>query len=250
MKRTKYVALLLSIFFVFSLISPAIANEEPPMNVVYVDDTLGSLTYQDSTQKVYSLTDKQSLEELIKRDNIEVPEGYELASVETIILYTEPYITNNLTEHEILLEEEITPFTTYWVKWISNVRRVSDAYYANRPLYSDWLDGPAPNGITYNLKDVVNASFSSKFGFKAAEITAEVGFNVTEGHEITREFTTQAIPSNRQLNVQIFTNYAVTNFDENRYLQSGGIRLPTETEVGSAWKPVGYVIQQQLYVKN
>lgn len=253
MKNKKYLALLLSILFVFSISSPVFADQGAPKDEVNKNSSksLGLLTYQDATKEIYDLTDKESLEKVIDSENIKVPEGYQLTSVKTTVLYTDPIVNNNVdgANEQLSGNDIVVPMSTYWVKWIENVRTVGERYYADQPLYSDVLDGPLPKGYTYSLSDTINAGFTTKFGFSASDISAEVGFNASTGHAISRSFTTDSITSNQRINVKIFTNYLYREFDELRYLQSGGIKGPTERAAGSAWRPVGYYIQQFIFSK-
>lgn len=248
-----FVTLFLSAFLAFSLSGSVLAEQdEAPKDQISINKytSFGSLSYEDANQKVFTLTDRESLDQLIADEEIEVPDGYQLTSINTTVLYTEPainYNTNRIVDNPG--DSIVTPMTSFIVKWISNVRTIGDRYYADQPLYSDWFEGPLPDGFTYTLKNVVNSGYSSKFGFSAKEVSAEVGFNASTGHEISRNFRTESVASNKKLNVKIFTNYSVRQFDENRYLQSGGVKGPTSTESGSAWRPVGYIVQQQQYTK-
>ncbi|WP_144934822.1 hypothetical protein [Paenibacillus sp. 32O-W] len=252
MKSGRILSIFMSLLLVLSFSMSSVSAEEkaPGNHVPFEHNNLfGSLQYQDSVKKEYILNDEESLKKFIEKDNIEVPEGYKLESVKTTVYYTDPAIEQNNTLNNSLGSPENTPMSL-WIKyWFGDVTTVGERYYADQPLYSDWLNGPLPNGITYNLKDTINAGYSTEFGFSTSDISAKVGFEVAKGHEISRDFPTDPVPSGKKLNVKIFTNYLVKNFEEWQCAMYGGLEVPDTRKkgTGSAWKPIGYIIQQYLY---
>ncbi|MDM5275935.1 hypothetical protein ACN9MH_23125 [Paenibacillus silvae] len=251
MKKKNYISLFLSVLLLFSFSSSAMADQkEAPQDSAPTNySNFGSLTYQDSKKSEFTQTDSESLKEWIEKDNIEVPEGYHLTSVSTTVLYSDRVADQirSLAPDS----DTVTPMTTYWYMWIDNVRTVGERYYADSPLYSDWMDGPLPDGFTYQLKDTVNSNYSSELNFKVSDISAKVGFNASTGHEISRTFRTESVSSSKKINVKIYANYLVKNFDEWRYLRTGALEVPGTREKfnGSAWKPIGYIIHQFQYSK-
>jgi len=258
MKNFKVLPFVLSLILLFGVVSPAMANsQDAPSDQLNftgpVSYEFGTLDSSTPLQDEYIVNDRESLEQIIESENIEVPEGYELSSVTTTVVYDDAAIKSFKEEQSSVQknpgDDIVTPMTTYWVKSIENVRTLGERFYADTPLYSDWLDGPLPKGFTYTLSDTVNAGYKSELGMSASDISIKVGFDVAKGHAISRNATTDPVASGKRLNVKIYTNYLVKEFDEVRRLYMGGLEIPNmkETYQGSAWKPIGYILRQYHY---
>ncbi|MFB8375480.1 hypothetical protein [Paenibacillus taichungensis] len=80
-KKKLFVTLFLSAFLAFSLSGSVLAKQdEAPKDQISINNysSFGSLSYEDANQKVFTLTDRESLDQLIADEEIEVPDGFNL----------------------------------------------------------------------------------------------------------------------------------------------------------------------------
>lgn len=186
---------------------------------------------------VSSVTDEDELEKIIEKENIEVPEGYHLESVDT-------YIYNNASE-DLIQEDWISQqvdaqYSPRGIVYnIKNVKNKGDGFYFSSEYDSDWFYGPATVSEQYTRTNSVKMSVDA--GVANSVISGAVGYSVTSTYSCTKTFTT-TVASGKKVNVKIHTNYAKTTFDVYNKLTGNCVQSGAYT-----MKPVGLIFKQYTY---
>src|SRR5699024_4834388 len=101
---------------------------------------------------VSSITDPDELQEIIENENLSIPEGYHLESIDTYIYTLE-------AEESLAFQTgEIEPLGIIYN--IENVRNRGDGFYYTNEYDSDWFYGPANVSETYTRTNSVKKSIN------------------------------------------------------------------------------------------
>ena len=182
---------------------------------------------------VSSITDPDELQEIIENENLSIPEGYHLESIDTYIYTLE-------AEESLAFQTgEIEPLGIIYN--IENVRNRGDGFYYTNEYDSDWFYGPANVSETYTRTNSVKKSIN--VGVTNNVVSTAVGYDITDTFTNTKTFSTN-VASGKKVNVKVHTNYQKKTFDIYNKItgdcaQSGAYTM----------KPVGLIFKQYTYAQ-
>jgi hypothetical protein len=189
---------------------------------------------QGEIELIETITSKNEINNIIITDDVKVPDGMKLVEVKTF-RYTDPEVLNS----KIINTANPLSIVTIW--HIYNINYIGDFYYGDSPDYSDWYDGPATITETYTTSRT--ASFTASTGVTAGAVSANIGFTIGQSYQVSKQFST-TIAKNEQLNVKVFTNYYVKQFDVEKSVDLGPFVYLGKDK---AWKPIGLIFKQYRF---
>lgn len=137
---------------------------------------------------------------------------------------------------------QIKPAPTSIGDHIGNVQKVlSDVYFPDKPIASNWYDGPLAK-LTKTYTRTVSATYNCSVDIKVEVIDAGLSFSVTDSTTESTTWERPAITSSQRINVKEFGVYDKYSFIV--YNIWG-----TQKGTGNAYKPMGLYVAQATYSK-
>lgn len=189
------VLLLVTLLVVFNSTASASNRMSKPVKVSNADNDLGTMVRKTANHTEYVTTDKQKIAEIIKRDNVVVPEGKTVISITTVM----PNIdSDEEIENTVEISPKIKSPNTKGIVWLgflvqNVVNQGNDCYYSD-DIFHTTLGGPGGT-IVQTIKDEISASMSCTVGVSAEVVSAKVGFNVTSTFSISDAYSKILAPT-------------------------------------------------------
>ena len=206
---------------------------------VYASESQNNEWTTDNTEwtSVSTVTNPSDLQKIAETENLNIPEGYHLESVETFIYTDNDSLTDSSASQnttEIVSNQGI-------IYNIKNVKDNGDGFYYSSEYDSDWFYGPATVSEEYSRTNSVKMSVN--VNVTNSVITGAVGYDVTKTFTNKKTFST-TVASGKKVNVKVHTNYKKTTFDiynkvTGNCAQSGAYTM----------KPVGLIFKQYTYAQ-
>lgn len=195
-----------------------------------------STVFASSEADSFELTTTSELQQYINENNIVVPEGYTLKSVEFDFIANPEERFENSNPIDLIQPCAIGD-------WVTNVEKVKDdVYFPDDEITSDFYDGPTES-TSYTFTESVEAKLTSSLGCSISEISAEVGFEVTGSVEKSKTVTLKGVNADEILGVKVYGVYDKYSFDVYSIFNNY-----QGTEY--AYKPMGLYVAQETYEKT
>lgn len=189
-------------------------------------------------ESVTTITDKETLDEIITNQNLNIPTGYHLEKVDVIVYNADN--SENTLSNSFAAEDTIQPMAGL-IYEIKNIRVSPKEFYYVNEYDSDWFDGPCTISETYSKE--CKAKYNYSVGIQNSTVEASLGYSKSYKTVCTKTFST-TVASGKRLNVRIHTNYKSTEFDVYN-------KLTGNLAEKNCWiaKPIGLIFIQYTYSK-
>lgn len=214
----KMISMVLAIILCFSMVVFSHASNDE------------SVTLEEQYHTI--VTDPNEIEEIIQKENVQVPDGYTLEKVEYcayIDIETANANSNTISEKES---------RAGLVYYITNVKIKDDFYFVN-DYDHDIFEGPAEITTKYSYTREVRKSLGVTIGNSTVE--AAVGYDITDKYTKEKEFST-TVASGKVLHVYVYPVYRRTTFDIYNRWTDELVKSGAYTD-----KLVGIYVKQQTY---
>ncbi len=183
------------------------------------------------------VTDSKELKKLMKEFSIVAPNGKQLQKIEIC----EPITDSNTDDTSFINPDEFTT-SVVWDYYINSTSDMGTGwYFPNDPYMDNFWDGP--DTATISQTSSISATANAGVGVSVSEITASVGFSVTNSYSVTLTSTT-VVPAGSTLEVKTYITYKRVDYD----VWADNIGVPdTYYATGSAYKPLGSYFMKIWY---